>query len=529
MGGVADWTETRFCEASQRGSSRMPGYRDLSPLAGLCGFEEARRTNLSVEDCVAWMKRHHYLLLRLHEIFTARITAEPIYELKTAFSHHAYLCAEHVATLRKRVSELREPPLGLDLVPHEGLRLCFDEILASPSHVELVLGIYEIVIPRLIDSLAEYRATTNPLADAPSVRLARFCELEMEDLRAFGKAAVNCLVTDADRTRLADWVNLLHAALDAAGGISGLERGIADAEASPLAPGFAGERARERGEPSVTTHTKRNSWQTAIQLPPPMYCAQPYRYDPVPRRDERFRDSYNGGVNPEAFLYDERFSPRDKTLMLFYKRLREIDVPEMMASIIQETRGKPWDYVLGMSRQLWDEARHAMLGEVGFVDLGVDWSQIPVNFTWSLNLNTQLAPIERHAVLFFIEQTLMPKMGKRYEWEIGRASGNALAALIQDFDWADEVLHAQLGREWYVKDFGDLQAALDYGDKCWSKVMSHWRKYQDEGLTDHRNWWPDLYAAACRKWNVPPDPAALKFATTYEDTRADLKNISASA
>ena len=233
-------------------------------------------------------------------------------------------------------------------------------------------------------------------------------------------------------------------------------------------------------------------------------------------------------MNPEAFLYDDRFAARDKVLMMLYKRLREIDVPEMMASILHQTPGKPWKYYLDMSRQLWDEARHAMLGEVGFVSLGLDWSQIPINFTWSRNLNTQLEPWERHAVLFFIEQGLMPRTGKRYEWEVAQASGIPLAALIQDFDWADEVLHAQIGREWYVKEFGDLNEAMSYGDRCWSKVLSHWREYLDQGLTDHHNWWPDFYKLACERWGITPDPAALVFDTTYESTRADLKNISAS-
>ncbi len=106
-----------------------------------------------------------------------------------------------------------------------------------------------------------------------------------------------------------------------------------------------------------------------------------------------------------------------KTLMMYYKRLRELDVPEMMASIIQQTKGKPWVYYRQMTRQLWDEARHAMMGEVGFARLGIDWPRlVPINFTWSLGLNTQLEPWERHAVLFFIEQGLMPKTGKRYEW-----------------------------------------------------------------------------------------------------------------
>ena len=92
-------------------------YRGLPPVAGLCSMAEAARDGFSVEDCVARLKRHHYAFRRLHEIFTARITAEPIYELKTAFSLHAHLCAEHVASYRRRVGEMREPPLGLEAVP----------------------------------------------------------------------------------------------------------------------------------------------------------------------------------------------------------------------------------------------------------------------------------------------------------------------------------------------------------------------------------------------------------------------------
>src|SRR5205807_6576297 len=117
---------------------------------------------------------HLDVLSRLHQNFTARITAEPIYEQKTAFSLHAYLCAEHVTALRQRVSELREPPLGLDAVPHDGLRLACDEVLAAPSAVELTLGIYEVLVPALVESLESYLHATNLLADAPSVRVAPF-------------------------------------------------------------------------------------------------------------------------------------------------------------------------------------------------------------------------------------------------------------------------------------------------------------------------------------------------------------------
>ena len=496
-----DENKSRLGEMSLNTGSTSSG---IPSLAGICSFEEAMRVGLSVEESVTWMKRHHYLLIRLHEIFNARITAEPIYELKTAFSLHAYLCAEHATAIRKRVGELREPPLGLDVVPDSALKLLCDEVLCSPSHVELVLGMYEVIVPELIESIKNFITTTNLLADAPSVRVARFCRLELEDISAFGRQAIAALVDVSSRDRLSPWIRFLYECLAEAGGVSG------------------------RSSKQIETGAANVKENEAASFVAPQFSAAPFQYDPVPQRDERFHDPYNAGVNPEAFLYDERFSARDKVLMMYYKRLREIDVPEMMASILHQTLGKPWKYYRDMSRQLWDEARHAMLGEVGFVHLNIDWSQIPINFTWSKNLNTQLEPWERHAVLFFIEQGLMPRSGKRFEWETAIASGIPLAGLIQDFDWADEVLHAQIGRKWYVKEFSDLNEAMSYGDQCWSQVLSHWKSYRDEGLTEHKNWWPGIYQAACNQWDVSPDPSAMAFEATYETTRADLKGISAS-
>ena len=198
-----------------------------------------------------------------------------------------------------------------------------------------------------------------------------------------------------------------------------------------------------------------------------LYSATPYVFDPVPRRDERYQDLYNQGVNAESFLYNPDFDARSKTLAMLFKRIREIDVPEMMASIIVETKGKPWGYYLDMTRQLWDEARHAMMGEVGFVANGVDWTQARITHNWSLRLNTECTPIERHAVLYFIEQGLMPKTGKKYEWEVGVRSGDPLMATIQDYDWADEVLHAAIGRR-VVHPPG---WQLERGPRVWGRVL----------------------------------------------------------
>ncbi|HZL45313.1 MAG TPA: hypothetical protein VFC28_03725 [Opitutaceae bacterium] len=467
-------------------------YRDLPPVAGIATLSEAMRIGLSIDDCVGRLKRHHWAFRRLHQIFVNRLTAEPIYELKMGFSLHAHYCAEHAAAWRKRVAEMREPPLGLDVGPHPALDVFFDEVLAAPDTATLLLGLYEHAVPALRGALQHHLAETNRLVDHPSVRICRFALIEVEEMLEYGTGCISRLVTPEKRSELAPWVGLLARVLRQAGGLDGAQ----PAEAGPL----------ER-----------------------QFSRTPHAYDPVPRRDERFSDPYNMGVHAEVFLYDEKLPAPPKTLMLYYKRLREIDVPEMMASIITETAGQPWAYYVDMTRQLWDEARHAMMGEIGFVRAGIDWPKfVRVNFTWSLALNTQLAPRERHGVLYFIEQGLMPKTGKRFEWEVGVASGDPFSAMIQDYDWADEVLHARIGRDWYVAQFGKAKEAVDYGDKCWSKVLIDWASYRDQGLTQHENWWPALYREWCRVHQLPPDAAVLSYHTSYATARADLREVSSS-
>ena len=234
---------------------------------------------------------------------------------------------------------------------------------------------------------------------------------------------------------------------------------------------------------------------------------------------------FNMRVNAEAFLLDEKYEPLPKTLMLYFKRMREIDVPEMMASIIYETKDKPWSYYKDLIRHVWDEARHAMMGEVGFVSLNIDWTKIPFNITWSYLLNTSLTSKERHSILFFIEQRLMPaKIGKKYEWDVAVATANRLTQLIQDYDWADEVLHAKIGRTWIVPEIGGQNEAMEYGNKAWSKVLKDsYDKFEASGLTQHKNWWPEIYSQACKSWGIEQDERVKAFDVSYRETRADQK------
>src|SRR5580698_1520925 len=145
-------------------------YRDLPAIAGICSVPEAARTGFSVDECVKRLKRHHWAMRRLHMILVERLTSEPIYELKMGFSLHAHYCAEHAAAWRKRVGEMREPPLGLDNPPSKALDVFLDEIACARDTASLIIGLYEHALPALRDALIRHRDTTNRLVDHPSFR-----------------------------------------------------------------------------------------------------------------------------------------------------------------------------------------------------------------------------------------------------------------------------------------------------------------------------------------------------------------------
>ncbi len=112
---------------------------------------------------------------------------------------------------------------------------------------------------------------------------------------------------------------------------------------------------------------------------------------------------------------------------------------------------------------------------------------------------------------------------------MGLKSHHPLSALFQDYDWADEVLHARIGRDWYLKEFKNAPEGVRLRrSKLVEGCCLAGGNGREQGLTQHRNWWPECYRQACEHWKIEPDAKALAFDTTYEQVRADLKAISAS-
>jgi hypothetical protein len=427
----------------------------IPELAGVATYEKAARIGFSIEENVRRLLRFHWIERRLMLIAVARLPATPEWEVKCGLALHQWLDVGHATAWRTRISEMRNPVPSMDAAPDTALNAFLDEVLRAGDTVELLAGLYRVAHPMLADAYRAHLGRTNLLVDHPTARVLRHALADEEEIIAWGQAALAaCTRGKSDTARADAWSAHLRAYLDSAGGITG-ERPV---PASKLPPA----RARE-----------------------------PFVPDMHPRRDARFGGQYNFNFPPHL-VYTAPGTPADeRNLALLCKRTLEMDVPEMMASFIVERTNQPWEFYVDYSRQLWDEARHAMMGSVAFEARGVDWSRIPLNVSFALRLNLHATPLERQTMLYGIEQSLMPaETGKRVEKETAESSGDALSAHFHDYDWADEVLHAHIGRRWVRRAGIEPAEAIERTRMIHERTWAELDRYRDR--EPQSLWWTDF-------------------------------------
>ena len=432
----------------------ISSFDKIPAIAGLATVDEAARIGFSVDENVRRLLRYNWCERRLMGTLIARLTAEPVWEIKCAFARHQWECAQHVDALRGRIGEMRSPLPPLDRAPDPALEAFHDELLGSAGTLELLTGIYEVAFPAVATAYREHIARANPLVDHPTRRVLKSALSDIEEAIEWGGQTLAVLRRDdGDSGASLEWAGHLAAYLAAAGGI-------------------AGDAAVQAGTSLPRSRTNR-----ALTA------------DFHPRRDGRFQGSYNFDFPPHV-VYNLPDVPADeRNLALLCKRTLEMDVPEMMASFLTERTGEPWEFYRDYSRQLWDEARHAMMGSVALEAMGIDWKrEIPLNVSFALRLNLHATPRERQIMLFAIEQSLMPaETGKRLEYETAKAAGDALSAHFHDYDWADEVLHAQIGRRMLKRDGITPAEAAELARGIHEKTWAALERYR---APDEKAWWP---------------------------------------
>jgi hypothetical protein len=109
-----------------------------------------------------------------------------------------------------------------------------------------------------------------------------------------------------------------------------------------------------------------------------------------------------------------------------------------------------------------------MFGEAAIEDLFKDRAALPLR-DFEVAYLFEMKPLELYATLGYVEASLMKyPPGKREEFEFCRDSARyPLMATLQDFDWADEVLHVHIARAqlkgWYKGTEQDLRELAEKG------------------------------------------------------------------
>src|SRR5438094_7627161 len=127
----------------------------IPELGGVCRYDEVGTPGFGVEENVALLKRYNWVETRLTDLFLTQLTATPEWEVKDAFALHVWLDAEHAKWLQERVAELRHPPHNFHIPPDPALEAWLQEALRSEGTVELLVAIYRVIKPALLEA---YRA-----------------------------------------------------------------------------------------------------------------------------------------------------------------------------------------------------------------------------------------------------------------------------------------------------------------------------------------------------------------------------------
>ena len=391
------------------------------------GLGDVKCPGLSVGSATERLLCLAYMEKRLMFLCVAKMISVPERDLKLLLGRLQYNAAGRCHSLRHRLREMRTAKVRIDGVPNEALAILMDEAIYGDGSREVARIVWWFH-QELLASYQDYLATTNPLADAPTWELIETFLLRLRAAAAALRSHLEQLGVPEPERNLP---SALQKFVEAAGGVDG---------------------SKGRGEIVARERS-----------------TEPFAVPRKPGRDaslNRVWDYVKPAIEdiPDYFAY------------MLGIRLSEINVAEGLAVVLCETKEMPWEFYWDISRHLWDEVRHSMMGEAAIESTYGSAGAIPMREYESVYC-MEAPALEQYATLGLeIEGAQMKyPIGKRGEWEFCRdRAKHPLMTTFQDFDWADEVLHVSIAKrqlnEWFRNGGTELSALAEEGKQNRTKV-----------------------------------------------------------
>lgn len=171
---------------------------------------------------------YKWIEMRLFESLGGWVATIPELDVKMVLGRHCYHHAWHSELWHKRLPELREMNPERLTQPANDELVSFVDALRQPEAPELTIeklvGVYRVLVPRLIGAYTYHLNATSSITDAPTMRSLRFVlQDEMDDWRE-GEMLLQSLI---DTPEAVDRAARRQAALEAlmlrSGGVAGPE------------------------------------------------------------------------------------------------------------------------------------------------------------------------------------------------------------------------------------------------------------------------------------------------------------------
>ena len=179
-----------------------------------------------VEETARRVGNYKWVEMRLFEALGGWVATVPELDVKMVLGRHTYHHAWHAELWHKRLPELREMNPDRLTVPANDAFVAFMDAVREPEAAELTIeklvGVYRVLIPRLIGVYTYHLNGTSRITDAPTIRSLNFAlQDDFEDWRDGEMLIQSLLDTPAKVERAARRQAALEQLYLASGGIAG--------------------------------------------------------------------------------------------------------------------------------------------------------------------------------------------------------------------------------------------------------------------------------------------------------------------
>jgi hypothetical protein len=334
-------------------------------------------------------------------------------------AHHLYFHSQAAAALRERLVELNSPSVADETAAPPALRVLMAELQCARSSAELVVGIHGVVTPALARFETEYSRSTDGLLDLPSVRLLRRIVDDLDNMIEWGARVRHAFLSGGhDQATLAAWATHVAELLARQGLFEGTRERSALAAAPP---------------PLELRQTSEGPYRR------PLACARDDRFA-VFSHTRRYEGSDLEAAAPTADSYQSR------RLEMIRIQRDELDAIETFANVLHDLPSAPFELELFLARLIWDEARHAEIGQQALAQVGYDPYAVPCGVV-GINVRSPLPPEIAFAQIATFGELNQLKPLKIFARE-ARERGDLATARCFEFIHADELGHVRTGRRW---------------------------------------------------------------------------------